>query len=141
MAKKAKSVSKKTKSSGNRPGGNPPMASRFPKGVSGNAKGRPKGSKNLKTIVMEAAGEQVLATIKGKSRRISKLQATVMQLATKASAGDSKSMSGFVKLVDDMETRANATRPAQFPFGEADLKVLHEIYERMKQCSLPTGEA
>ena len=55
---------------------NPPKHTQFRKGQSGNKKGRPKGSKNLSTVLMEAAGDRVTATIDGKPRRISKLQAT-----------------------------------------------------------------
>lgn len=83
---------------------------------------------------MEAAADQVTVTINGKSRKISKLQATVMQLATKGATGDQKAMGKFVELVDEMEMRASASRPAQFPLGEPDLQVLRAIYERMKQC-------
>jgi uncharacterized protein DUF5681 len=34
--------------------GQPPLESRFKPGTSGNAMGRPKGSKNLKTLIREA---------------------------------------------------------------------------------------
>jgi hypothetical protein len=34
--------------------GQPPVASRFKPGTSGNPKGRPRGAKNLKTLVKEA---------------------------------------------------------------------------------------
>jgi hypothetical protein len=136
MVKKTASLPKKKVGGvGRKPGGDPPAEFRFAKGVSGNSNGRPRGSKNLKTLVLEAAADQVAATVNGKSRKISKLQATVMQLATKAANGDHKTMSKFLELVDDMESRASSSRPAQFPFGEPDLKVLHEIYQRMKQCS------
>lgn len=83
---------------------------------------------------MEAAADQVAATVNGKSRKISKLQATVMQLATKAAGGDHKAMGKFLKLVDDMETRASTVKPDQFPLGEPDIEVLHAAYKRMKQC-------
>ncbi len=54
--------------------GNPPKHKQLKKGVSGNIKGRPKGSTNLGTLAMAAARDQVTATIDGKPRR--KLQAT-----------------------------------------------------------------
>lgn len=136
MVKNSRIVRKKqTGAVGARPGGDPPAAFRFVKGVSGNVKGRPKGSKNLKTLVMDAAGDKVGATINGRSRKITKLQAAVMQLATKAANGDHKAMTKFVELVDDMESRASVSRPVQYPFGEADLRVLHEMHQRMKQCN------
>jgi hypothetical protein len=136
MAKARKNIitKKQEKSAAPKPGRNPPREYQFKKGTSGNELGRPKGSKNLKTIVMEAAADQVAATINGKSRKISKLQATVIQLATKAAGGDHKAMGKFLELVDEMEMRASASRPAQFPLGEPDLEVLRATYERMRQC-------
>jgi len=65
-------------------GGNPPKHTQFRKGTSGNPRGRPKGSKNLSTYLMEAARDHITATVGGRTRTISKLQATTMQLATKA---------------------------------------------------------
>jgi hypothetical protein len=105
--------------------------------VSGNKKGRPKGSKNLSTILREAARDQVTATIDGKKRRISKIQATAMQLATKAAGGDQASIARFLDWVDEVEMRAAAAKPAEFPFSKADLQVLRAIDERMKLCSQP----
>ncbi len=114
--------------------GNPPTHTQFQKGVSGNKKGRPKGSKNLSTLLMEAARDQVTATIDGKRRKISKLQATAMQLATKAAGGDQASIAKFLDWIDEIEKRAATAKPPEFPFSEADLQVLRTVYQRMKLC-------
>jgi hypothetical protein len=111
----------------------PPENSRFRRGKSGNPKGRPKGSKNLSTIMMEAARAPVTATINGKIRKITKLEATAMQLATKAAAGDRAAMGQFLDWMDEYEARAAAVRPAEFPLSEMDLEVLRAVYERMKK--------
>lgn len=84
---------KKVRSTAQKVGrGNPPKHTQFRKGTTGNPKGRPKGSKNLSSYLMEAAPDQVSATVGGRTRKISKIQATAMQLATKAagrrSSGD-----------------------------------------------------
>jgi hypothetical protein len=123
-----------------RKGGNPPQDTKFKKGSSGNPNGRPKGSKNLSTIMMEAARDQVTATIDGKSRKISKIQATAMQLATKAASGDRAAMGKFLDWMDEIEARAAAARPTQFPLSEPDLEVLRAAYERMKQCEPKQSE-
>ena len=120
--------------------GNPPKHTQFKKGQSRNKKGRPQGSKNLSTIVMDAARDRVTATIDGKPRKISKLQASVMQLATKAAAGDRASIVELLDRVDELERRAAAARPAEFPFSAADREVLHAIHERMRLCRSPQGD-
>ncbi len=79
-----------------------------------------------------------MATIDGKRRKISKIVASAMQLATKAASGDPRSMGQFLDWVDEIEARAAAARPAQFPFTPGDIEVLREVYERMKQ-SQPQG--
>jgi len=90
---------------------------------------------------MEAASAHVTAKIDGRPRKITKLVATAMQLATKAASGDHQSMSKFLDWIDEIEARAAAARPVQFPFAAADLAVLRAIHERMKLCHLTeTGE-
>ena len=112
----------------------------YKKGETGNKRGRPKGSKNLTTLMMEAAHHPVTAMIGGKKRTISSLHATTMQLAKKAAGGDSKSMAKFLDWVDKIESRAAAARPTQYPLSEPDLEVLKAVYERMKLCE-PEGSA
>jgi len=127
--------SKKSQGAGKKVGrGNPPLHTRFKPGQSGHPEGRPKGSKNLKTLIMEAARDHVTATIDGKSRKISKLQATTMQLATKAAGGNQAAMNELLDRIDEIETRAEAAKPSQFPLSEPDLEVLRAAYERMKKC-------
>lgn len=111
----------------------PPESGQFRRGESGNPKGRPKGSKNLRTIFEEAARATVTATIDGKTRKITKLQATAWQLATKAAAGDRTAMIKFLDWMDEFEARAAAARPTQFPLSEVDLEVLRAAYERMRR--------
>ena len=130
MAKKQKTGS----GSGQKVGrGNPPKHTQFRKGQSGNKKGRPKGSKNLSTYIMEAARDHVTATVGGRTRKISKIQATAMQLATKAAGGNQAAMGKFLDWVDEIETRV-AVKPTQFPLSAPDIEVLRAAYERMKQC-------
>jgi|SRR5271167_4143687 len=120
--------------------GKPPRHAQYKKGQTGNKLGRPKGSKNLATIIMEAAHHPVIATIGGKKRTITTLVATAMQLGSKAAAGDAKSAAKFLDWVDKIESRAAEARPTQYPLSEPDLEVLRAVYERMKLCG-PEGSA
>jgi len=119
--------------------GNPPKDSQFVKGRSGNPQGRPKGSKNLETIIRQAANARVIATIDGRKKRISKTTATAIQLATRAAGGDKHAGPQLFQYLWQFESRAADATPSQFPFAEADLEVLRGIFERMQQC-MPTAE-
>ena len=68
--------------------GKPPRHSRFKKGQSGNPKGRPRGSENHYSILMKVLNERVVATVKGRRRTITKLQAVLMQTVNQAASGD-----------------------------------------------------
>ena len=115
-------------------GGNPPKHTQFRKGTSGNPRGRPKGSKNLATYLMEAARDQASATVDGRTRPISNLQATALQLARQSAGGNQVAMGRFLDWIDELETRAASVKPSQFPLSAPDIEVIRAVYERMKQC-------
>src|ERR1700675_246952 len=50
--------------------GRPPKHTQFPKGKSGNDKGRPPGSKNMRSEIRNVYLEPVPMTLKGKRRRV-----------------------------------------------------------------------
>lgn len=116
--------------------GNSPKSklTQFKKGDHSKRGGRPKGSKNLSTLLMNAANDQVIVTSDGKKRRVSKSQAAAMQLATKAAGGDQRAIAQFLDWIDEFESREAAKRPTQFPLSASDLEVLQAVYQRMKQC-------
>jgi Family of unknown function (DUF5681) len=64
----------------------------FKKGVSGNLSGRPKGSRNRKTIVAAAANAKVTFNENGKRVRRTKFEVSQIQLANKAAGGDIKAI-------------------------------------------------
>ena len=66
----------------------PPKATRFAKGQSGNPNGRPKGKKNMATVIMAAANELVTINENGKTRQITKFEAICKQIHNKAIGGD-----------------------------------------------------
>lgn len=72
--------------------GKPPERTRFRKGVSGNPKGRPKGSRNLASIFRKIIQEKVQVNGPRGPRHISKLEAGVTQLVNRAAKGDPKAV-------------------------------------------------
>jgi hypothetical protein len=82
---------------------------------------------------MEAVNDPVNVTIEGKTRKITKLQATAMQLATKAATGNDKAIVKLLDWVDEIEARAAAARPSEYPLSDADLEVIREVHGRLSQ--------
>ena len=60
--------------------GKPPRHTRFTQGQSGNPRGRARGAKNLKTLLIETLNELVVVAENGGRRTISKGQAIIKQL-------------------------------------------------------------
>ncbi len=43
-------------------------------------------------------------------------------------------------MMDEVETRAAAAKPPQYPFTASDIEVIREMHERMKQCESEEDE-
>jgi hypothetical protein len=117
--------------------GKPPRRTQFKKGQSGNPGGRPKGSKNVDKLIMDAASRHVTAVIDGKARRISMAQASVWQLATQAVRGNQKAIAAFLDRIEEIEARAETARPTEYPLDDADLEVIRTVYDRLNK---PTND-
>jgi hypothetical protein len=79
--------------------GKPPKETRFTKGLSGNPKGRPKGTRNFKTDLEEELHEQVRITEGGKSEEVSKQRAIMKRTFEKALMGDMRAVAMIAQWV------------------------------------------
>lgn len=70
----------------------PPSETQFKAGMSGNPAGRPKGSRNVKTIIEKELSDKITVTANGRSQRLSKGEIAVRQLVNQAAAGDPKAL-------------------------------------------------
>lgn len=68
--------------------GNPPAATRYKKDQSGNPAGRPKGRKNLKTIVRTVAQEMQHVDLDGERRELPTSALLIVMLQRRAFRGD-----------------------------------------------------
>ena len=110
--------------------GKPPSESRFQKGASGNPKGRPKGSKNLATVVLKESRERVRVNGPRGVHTITKLLATVKQLGNKSAQGELRAAKEFLNLVKQSEESVSSGA-SPLPMNELDRQVIESLRRRM----------
>jgi hypothetical protein len=111
--------------------GNPPMHTRFTKGKSGNPKGRPKGSQNLATILAKAGRQRIKVTENGRTRYITKFEASMLQLMNQAVSGDLKAIRELHSWITSLEDSDQATLAQSVP-REDDATVMASMLERIR---------
>jgi hypothetical protein len=79
----------------------PPKHSRFKPGVSGNPKGRPKGSVNLRTRVAQQLHKTVTVTRNGRPVIMCKVDLIALQLVDSAAKGDLRATALALRLADE----------------------------------------
>lgn len=104
--------------------GRPPKYTRFSKGRSGNAKGRPKGVRNFQTDVKETLQAPVRLTNDGKPLTVSTQQAALLRLREKALQGDARALDRLLALAQthNGEELAETTADTLKPSDEAILE-------------------
>ncbi len=109
--------------------GKPPKNTRFVKGVSGNPGGRPKGKRNMATILHAALYETVMINENGVRKSIPKFEAAIKQLVNKSASGDNASLKLLIQLVPALDT-LNADTGIKAIDSEADKQVLMNMQKR-----------
>jgi len=91
--------------------GRPPKAHQYAKGHSGNPKGRPKGSRNIATLLREELDRKVSVTVDGLTKTMSKRQVAVRQQVDKAVKGCPKAFQTLIKIeADGAHSTSEATK-------------------------------
>lgn len=110
--------------------GRPPKASRFKQGRSGNPKGRPKGSRDLKTDLREALLAPVRFVENGKPRTITAQSAAIKRLVERAVAkGDLKAIEKMLTFARDLEADRPSAPP---PLSVDDQSLIAAALKRRK---------
>lgn len=114
--------------------GKPPKATQFKRGQSGNQKGRPKGARNLGSLIEEALRRKVSIKDDGKERRIRMSEAIITQLFMRAARGDRKPLERVMELLEKYDaTPGEWTHTVEIVFmGAKDGKpILGEEYKEL----------
>jgi len=108
----------------------PPRKGQFKPGQSGNPRGRPKNSKNIKTYVGELLSAKIQVIEDGKTRKISRAEAIAIQLVNMAAKGDPKGLAAVMNLTREFDEAVADGRTIALSRAE-DAGVLEGIIARI----------
>jgi len=117
--------------------GKPPKHSRFRQGLSGNPRGRPKGRRNLATVLERTLQEKVVINENGVRRTVTKLEAAVKQLVNKAAAGDLAALRQLTALAGSSVDQGLNTRTNEL--SDADQEIMRGVLKRLEGCAKGDG--
>jgi hypothetical protein len=112
--------------------GTPPEATRFKKGVSGNPKGRPKGSLNVATVFTKILRERVVINEHGQRKTVTKLEAALKQMVNKAASGESRALGLLLELAREAESKQNTLGTQESILSDVDQEVINGILKRFE---------
>ena len=123
----------------------PPKRTRFQPGQSGNPRGRPKGTNNLKTDLMEELGEKILIREGEKSRRVSKQRAVVKTLVTRTLKGDARAASLVMSMMMRLLDTGEGAPDVEDALVDDELEILGAFADRVKRgvdrnAAAPAGD-
>jgi uncharacterized protein DUF5681 len=93
--------------------------------------GRPRGERNLSSLLNQALNEPVVVTENSGLKRISKRQAAFKQLVNEAAKGNWRALKLLVDILQDIERRAEP-QTQESSFSLADEKVIAQWKARLQ---------
>lgn len=110
--------------------GKPPPETQFKPGQSGNPKGRPKGSRNLKTDLQDELNERIIIKENKIPIKLSKQRVIVKSLVTSALNGDHKAMAKALDLMLRLSGMDNEEERSAEEVSVEDEAVIARYLER-----------
>ena len=111
--------------------GRPPEHSRFKPGKSGNTKGRPKGRRNVRTVVEDVLSQRITIREGDRTRSLSKLDGVVLTVVNKALHGDVKMLPPLISLLRSVGLINEVTEPTSTePVTANDSEIIADFLRR-----------
>ncbi len=125
--------------------GKPPKQTRFQPGQSGNPRGRPKGTKNLKTDLMEELGEKIIIREGDQARKVSKQRAVVKTLVARTLKGDARSATLLTSMMMRLLETGEGAPDVEDALVDDELEILGGFEDRVKRgvdrnAAAPAGD-
>ena len=126
--------------------GRPPKTKQFKPGQSGNPNGRPKGAKNLETLLELELEKKVKVKENGVIRTVSKRDLLVTQLVNKGAAGDNRAVQTIMKIMEPTQARAANKEEGYDQSGDGSLDaddkaiLARYIADEIKHTTQPASE-
>ena len=114
--------------------GKPPKHTQFPKGQSGNSKGRPKGARGFKTDLEDILSAKVKVTKDGRPARVSSQLAMLMRLREKALKGDPRALDRLLTLAAEHSAEKEA-QSAERALSGTDDDILARYLEDFRRTA------
>jgi hypothetical protein len=112
----------------------PPLASRFKPGTSGNPKGRPKGRKNLRTLIKEAMTANILIQEGQNSRRVSRIEGVVLRQLQSALKGNDRAALAVIKMAHQLRFLEDSeSNTAETALSAEEERILNELVARSRK--------
>ncbi|MET2829307.1 DUF5681 domain-containing protein [Mesorhizobium shangrilense] len=109
--------------------GRPPVHSRFKPGSSGNAKGRPKKSRNIATEILAELNLPIVVRENGREQKLSKGAVLAKTLVSRALNGDIRAFKILVDLLPAQFQVPSDAKPTE-PVNAEDAEILERFFTR-----------
>jgi hypothetical protein len=113
--------------------GKPPKQTQFKPGHSGNPRGRPKGTKNLKTDLMEELSEMVSVREGDRSQNVSKQRAVVKTLLAYTLKGDVRSAALLLSMMMRLTETGEGAPDLDDDLNDDEVSILEDFAERTRR--------
>lgn len=111
--------------------GQPPLEHRFKKGRSGNPKGRPKGSKNIKTMLENLLTARQTIRENGRKTSVQHIEIVLKQLLAKALKGDLKATHSLLELAARYDVLGDEPQTGATVIGAEDEALIRLYLQRV----------